>query len=503
MAKIASILVVDNHPLIRSYMTQVLEKKGYEILTAEDGLSALDILARRTPDVMFVDLVMPNIDGRQLCRVVRSRPALEGLAVVVLSATVQEENVDPGLLGADACLAKGPFPMMQRNVLAVLDRLEREGREGLGGLVLGGDEVHARQITRELLAVRRHHEVILEHMTDGYLEVEPGGRVVYANLVAAAIIGQPEELLLGSRFDELFPREDRARVRRLRKKAADGPVRDEDEPPLSIGARQVSLLLIPLTSDHSATVVIVSDIGERRRLEARVQQTQRMQAIATMAAGVAHEFNNALVSIFGALELIRLDYAQDGGLLEQLEPVRESANRMAGLTEQLLSFARGGSPQPARMSLNELVNVSLPLIRYAIDPLIQVETALAEELPFVEVDPVQMQMVISSIIANSAEAITGRGVIGISTDLLGAGQAEERGLPAEPFVALTITDDGSGMDEKTRARIFEPFFTTKFQGRGLEMAAVYGIVTQAGGFITVDSQPLEGTQVRIYLPVSS
>ncbi|MFH1908623.1 MAG: PAS domain S-box protein [Chloroflexota bacterium] len=245
------------------------------------------------------------------------------------------------------------------------------------------------------------------------------------------------------------------------------------------------------------------DITERRRLQTQLQEATKMEAIATLAGGIAHQFNNALSSITGHSGLLEMEYPEDEKIMDYAKAMKQSAHRMAHLTSQLLAYARGGKYNPQTMSLSNFVEGTLPIIQHTLDPDIRLETDLPQDVMNVEVDRTQMQMVLSAIVANSNEAIDPPGRIRISTrnmDLAKEFTKDHPGLKPGPYVCLSIEDDGKGMDEETKNRIFDPFFTTHFIGRGLGMASVYGIIKNHDGTITVDSEIGKGTVVRIYLP---
>jgi two-component system cell cycle sensor histidine kinase/response regulator CckA len=242
---------------------------------------------------------------------------------------------------------------------------------------------------------------------------------------------------------------------------------------------------------------------KKKRLQTQLQQAQKMEAIATLAGGIAHQFNNALSSITGHTGLLEMEFSDNKKILGYIEAMKASARRMAKLTDQLLSYARGGKYNPQPLSLGDFVKDSLLLIQHTIDPAIRVETDLSLDIPDIEADRTQMQMVLSAIVVNSNEAIEGPGRIKIITgneDIDKKFAKHHPGFKPGSYVCLTIEDDGKGMDEETRSRIFEPFFTTHFIGRGLSMAAVYGIVKSHDGWIWVDSELGKGTAVRIYFP---
>jgi len=199
-----------------------------------------------------------------------------------------------------------------------------------------------------------------------------------------------------------------------------------------------------------------------------------------------------------------MELPDDGKIMDYVKAMKASAYRMVGLTSQLLAYTREGKYNPQIISLSDYVKGALPLIQHTLDPNIRVEMDLPLlDILNVEADRTQMQMALLAIVANANEAIEGPGRIRISIRQMDLDQEsikDHPGLTPGPYVCLSIEDDGKGMDEETRRRIFDPFFTTHFMGRGLGMAAVYGIIKGHDGWISVDSEPGKGTVVRIYLP---
>ncbi|HUV51070.1 MAG TPA: PAS domain S-box protein [Anaerolineae bacterium] len=249
--------------------------------------------------------------------------------------------------------------------------------------------------------------------------------------------------------------------------------------------------------------VSISDITEQKRLQRRLHQSQKMEAIATLAGGIAHQFNNALCSITGYTGLLEIKFPGNEMIMDYVRPMKKCADQMAVLTSQLLAYALGGRYNPQTILLSEYIEGTLPLIQHTLGPNIRVETDLPPDILNVEADRTQMQMVLLAIMANANEAIEDQGRIRITTKNMEVGQDSIKdypGLKPDRYVCLSIEDDGKGMDKETRSRIFEPFFTTHFIGRGLGMASVYGIVTNHGGIVLVDSEPGKGTAVKIYLP---
>ena len=245
---------------------------------------------------------------------------------------------------------------------------------------------------------------------------------------------------------------------------------------------------------------------EKQKIQAQLQQIQKMEALSTLAGGLAHRFNNTLSVIAGNIELIKMEFPENEIINNYTDPVRESIHHLVQLTDQMLAYARGGKYKAKTISLSNFVRNTLPLLTHIVKPRVVVETDLPFDIKSVEADLTQMQMVLSALLQNASEAIKDRGRIRLicsNEDIVPDHAANFPGLIPGPYVCLSIRDDGKGMDEETRSRAFEPFFSTKFQGRGLGLAATYGIIKNHNGYIYIESGSGEGTAVKIYLPAKS
>jgi len=499
-------LVVDNHPVVLKFMSNLLEREGYQVITAHDGISTLSILRSFKPDVIFLDLVMPNISGDKLCRIIRRNPALRQVHIVILSAIAAEERVDFVDMGADACIAKGPFNKMGEHVLAVLNNLGQASSAMLKKEIIGLEDIYERQVTKELVASKKHSDVILNNMSEGILELNGNAKIIYANPAAVSLIDIVEEDLLGRDFTDLFQGNFRRRVENLLDMNEEMPGSTAENYPWELGDKKVLVEVIPVRdAENRLCVVILKDITERMRLENHLRHAQKMEAIGTLAGGIAHQFNNALFAIIGNTELLQMKSPGNENIKTYLSAVKAPLDRMTGLTDQLLAYAQDGNHQSTAVSIQKLVLDTVSLVQHTTDPRVRIETDLPAEVLNVEVDIAQMQMAISAILSNAAEAIEGKGRIKISAGN-GIVRKEFEKIHLESdldrFVYLRVEDDGKGMDRKTKDRIFEPFFTTKFQGRGLGMAAVYGLVRRHGGYLDVASEENQGTTVSVYLPLT-
>jgi len=252
---------------------------------------------------------------------------------------------------------------------------------------------------------------------------------------------------------------------------------------------------------------IVSDVTERRRAAEVLVQGERMEAIARVAGGVAHEVNNMMTVIAGFSGFIEGSLPDGDARAEDLGEIRRAADRAAGITRQLLAYSRQQVLQPTPLDLNGLVSQSLPVFARLLGPDVRIVLEPTTEVARVRADPSQLEQVLVNLVLNARDAMSGGGTLRLTTETLVVDDQQPDSLPGVrmspgSYVRLTVSDSGQGMDAATQARIFEPFFTTKSAGKGsgLGLATVYGIVKQSGGYIWVSSELDRGTTFRIYLP---
>jgi hypothetical protein len=242
-----------------------------------------------------------------------------------------------------------------------------------------------------------------------------------------------------------------------------------------------------------------------RRLEEQLIQTQKMEAIGRLAGGVAHDFSNLLGVILGNSELLLQTDSLDKNLAGRIQEIKMAGEEAASVTRQLLAFSRQQVFRPQTLDLNVVLQDLQPLLMRIVRESIHFEMLLGQQVGLIKIDRSQLAQVILNLVANARDAMISGGRLKMETSNveLGAAYAYEHvDVRPGPYVQLTVTDSGSGMDRETVSRIFEPFFTTKEQGRGsgLGLATVYGIVRQSGGHIWVYSEPGLGTTFKIYFP---
>lgn len=246
----------------------------------------------------------------------------------------------------------------------------------------------------------------------------------------------------------------------------------------------------------------------RVQTEERIRSASRLEATATLAGGVAHDFNNLMVAVLGNAELVKMDMEEDEDTMELqplLDDIITAAQKAGHLAQQMLAFARGGKYRPVVMNINETIKETLSFQKRVFPPAIDIQYNLSPDLWNLNADPTQMSQIIMNLCLNAVEALGEKGKIIIRTNnvTIETDSAQvQAGVKPGKYVLLVVEDTGPGMSPEVVSKIFEPFYTTKFQGRGLGLAAVYGIVKNHEGHVNVRSLEKEGTAFEIYLPIT-
>jgi PAS domain S-box-containing protein len=247
------------------------------------------------------------------------------------------------------------------------------------------------------------------------------------------------------------------------------------------------------------------DISERKELERHLLQAQKTEALGRMAAGIAHDFNNLLTAIGGYAEFAKRAIGSQSPAWRHVHEITATVERATKLTRQLLSFSRRDDFEPQIVCLTDLLRDTETMLLHVAGPAVQVDLDL-EATPQVAADPGQLEQVLMNLVANARDAGAGRVSIRATTATIERGYDSGRlGIAPGDYVALVVSDTGSGMDEETQTRVFDPFFTTKHRdgGTGLGLSLAHSVLRQCGGAIEVSSAPGSGTTFRILLPVAN
>jgi two-component system cell cycle sensor histidine kinase/response regulator CckA len=370
----------------------------------------------------------------------------------------------------------------------------------------------------QLLESEALNRITVEHAAVGIAHVTPDGRFAKVNAKLCEILGYREAELLALTFQEITHRDDLGVDVEQLQQVLDGQrthytlekryVRKDGT---VVPARLTASLVRSEDGLPARFISIVEDItprvaaeAERERLQAQLVQSQKLESVGRLAGGVAHDFNNMLNVILGYTEMALIDVDPDSALAADLREVADAAHRSAGITAQLLAFARKQPVLPRRMQLNSAVEWSLKMLRRLLGEELTLTWLPGQEIWPIMMDPVQLDQVLANLVANARDAIDGPGTVTLQTRNreLAADAAALLGIPAGQYVELSVHDDGPGIPPEVLPHVFEPFFTTKDVGRGtgLGLATVFGIVTQNHGHIRAHSPPGEGATMTLLFP---
>jgi two-component system cell cycle sensor histidine kinase/response regulator CckA len=484
------ILLVDDDRVLLKFAGDLLEKEGHEVATAQDGFAALNLLTSFYPDIMFFDLIMPKIDGDKLCQIVRKMPHLKDCFLVILSAAVAELDFDHTEIGADAYIAKGPFDVMGKNVLAAVEASEAPRKDDEPKPIKGLESIYARQLTKELLSRNRHLETILESLAEGILEVF-SGKVVYANAAAISMFGMDKGHLLASYPPDLFEGEVSNKLAAILKSGSRKPSEIGTNNPVELGGRLVTIACIPVIEEPLTTIILITDVTDRKQLEMRLQHVQKMEAIGTIAAGVAHNFRNTLTEVLVNTQVIQMKYMNKLEITEITDRISQSVRRGAGLVDGLLQFSRKQMAKEFhKLDLAAVIKETYGLIKKSFEKKIDIQIDIPDRLSILG-DSAGLSQALMNLCTNARDSMPDGGLLRITAKKIGN------------YAELIVSDNGQGMDAKTIEQCFDPFFTTKpiGKGTGLGLSTTYGIVKSHEGMIHLDSRPDEGTTIRITFPL--
>lgn len=413
-------------------------------------------LRRRIEDLLDQKIRLGASDGRLL------RPNGESIPVSVVTTKVRIDGTDSVLV-------------------AMLDRSEEQRASHL---------LHA----------------ILSSVTDAIVCTDIDGRIVMANAATERLFGYTVTELLGQNITRLIPEAYQANRRTETPGSLPGTPR-EVNPRRKDGTvfpADISIASFEINGKPHYTGV-VRDISVRRKLEDQLRQAQKMDAIGQLAGGIAHDFNNLLTVINGQSSRILSRLPDGDSLQEPLADILAAGERAATLTAQLLTFSRRAIIEPKILDLNQVVTGTTRMLRRLIGEDITLLTQLRASSATVKMDLGQLEQVLINLALNARDAMPQGGKLTIGTSSFETSVPSsdpDREPPPGTYVQLWVEDTGNGISDEVRQRIFEPFFTTKGVGKGsgLGLATVYGIIRQAGGYVSFDSEPGKGTTFRVLLP---
>ena len=504
------ILVVDDEPRMCESIRALLSVRNYDVCTAFSGNDALELLHRKSFDVALLDLMLPGMDGYQIMeRIHENDPELP---VIMITGK-------PSVKVAVNALKRGAYDFIRKPF--EYDELLMTLKNALSQRTLKREKADMRG---RLARTEERYRLLVENSPDIIYTLDEEGRFTFVSNAISGILGTKSADILGSHYSALVHENDLDKARwcfnerRTGDRAASGVEfrlaakknggKSEGN---GFNLRTVELKAMGMYESNASdekkrflgTHGVARDVTERKNLEAKLKQAERMESLGTLAGGIAHDFNNLLMGIQGNASLALLEMPDGHPIVERLRNIEKLVQSGAELTMRLLGFARGGKYQVKPTDIRELVSRGLSLFRRTKKEITVFEEYC--ETPWaVEVDRSQMDQVFLNLFVNAWQAMPGGGElhVAIRNVLLSRDEVAPHELQPGKYVVVSVKDTGVGMDKATRKRIFEPFFTTRGKGggSGLGLASAYGIVKNHGGLIDVQSEKGNGAMFSVYLP---
>jgi PAS domain S-box-containing protein len=485
------VLVADDNADMREYVARLLRER-FDVVLASNGEEALRITRDASVDLVLSDVMMPVLDGFGLLRRLRGHPDTERLPVILLSARAGEEAKVEGLEArADDYIVK---PFAARELLARVSAA-----------------LHLARVRAEASAALQESEERYRSLTEATSQIiwatDAGGRWTAPSPSYERYTGLCWEHYRDGSGRALHP-EDLARVKaewagilrggapgemRFRLRRADGAYR-------RVVSRSVPLR--DADGNIREWVGTITDVEDQFQADERLRQAAKMEAIGRLAGGLAHDFNNQLQGIAGFAAFVDRDPGLSARARQDVHEIRKAAERMAGMTHQLLAFSRQQVLVPEVLDLNAAVADSQSLLQRLIGSSIEMVVQLAPGPKWVQVDRAQLLQVLMNLAINARDAMPAGGELVVRTATRAS--APEVGAVEGSYAALIVSDSGSGITPENLPHIFEPFFTTKEtgEGTGLGLATVHGIVSHSRGHVWAESKPDKGTTFTVLLPLA-
>ena len=507
----ATVLVVEDEPMVGEMIQAMLEHVGYRVVgRALSGEQAIRLTGELRPDVVLMDIGLPDMDGIQASeRISRESP----VPVVILSA-----YDTPALLeratqaGVGAYLVKpADIREMERAIAVALARFEdmielrRLNRE------LEAEIAERRRVEHELRASEERFRTAVEYSHDWEDWLAPDGAFIYVSPACERITGYArEEFVANPRLllDITVP-EDRHLVL-LTGGGADEPPHEYQFRITTRGGegRWIERVCQPVHRDDGEFLgwrTSNRDVTDRKRLEERLREARKMEAVGQLAGGLAHDLNNLLTVINGYADLSLEEAAGNEGLTADLAEIRKAGERASQVIAQLLAYSRQQLLRLSAVDPNGLILGMRDELADAAGEGVELRLELADDVNPVRIDADRLRQGLLEMASNAGLAMAAGGTLTLETQNVVLSEeevSEYRDLAPGDYVVVRVRDTGVGMSEETRDRIFEPFFTTRDRAEsdGLGLSAVYGMIRQVGGLIEVISEPEVGTTFEIYLP---
>ncbi|HLB05778.1 MAG TPA: response regulator [Thermodesulfobacteriota bacterium] len=545
-----NILIVEDSPTQAENLKYLLEDQGYTVAVATNGKEGLDSVRKNRPTLILSDILMPVMDGYELADAIKHDNELKDIPIILITSLTDRK----GVASRAAVIADGYFtkPYDDSYLLSKIEFLlsassrdrEEKNLEGIEVTFEGEPYVinsGRRQILTFLLstyenAVQQNHDLILmqrelQEINDRLEErvEERTGQLQNSKKRLETIIDSSEDIIflkdrdlryqiankaheklfnikvhdiLGETDFDFMPKEVAEGCRKSDEQALIAP--DSVDIEEYVMGRYYHALRQRITDEEgnvTGIVGIIRDVTSNKKIEEERIRSSKLESLGVLAGGIAHDFNNLLTGIIGNASLARMLCNPEDKVYKRLTELEDASLRAKDLTQQLLTFAKGGAPIKKTTSIASLLRDSATFAMRGSN--ITCDFSIPEDLSPVEVDEGQITQVIHNLIINAEQAMPKGGLIKVSAGNISV--SPSNGLPVQDgeYIKITVSDTGIGIPKENLIRIFDPYFTTKEEGSGLGLATAYSIIKNHGGYVTAESESGAGTTFYIYLPASS
>jgi PAS domain S-box-containing protein len=492
-----SVLYVEDDSLIREFVTKMLKKKTKNVFAAINGLDGIKKYKEHQPDLILTDIKMDEMGGLEM--IAKLKKEYQDLKFVVVSAYDQTDY----FLKAIELDVKG-FILKPINRKRLFQVLEEQANIILSEQKLNQKEAEKQQAQQDLEKSEKKYRNLVERVEEGIVSFDTEFNFTFANRAACQIFGLGKNSFSKHNLFDFL--KDNRQKKEL--KSTNFQLKTStNELEISIKnqrqeKRIITLRLRDLIENEKlvGSFGIINDITEKKHLEEEIARTQKLESLGVLAGGLAHDFNNILTAILSNIDFAKLNLTNKDKAEQVLEEATSATLRAQKLTEQLLTFAKGGKPLKKTIHITKLIKESAEFVLRGsnLKPIYDIQP----DLKPVNVDEGQLNQALNNIIINANHAMKDGGILEIRAENYKVTEADFLPLRQGKYVRIDLKDKGPGIPKNVINRIFDPFFTTKPKGSGLGLSTAFSIIKNHQGHIDVRSVPEEGTTFSIYLPTS-
>ena len=509
------ILVIDNDVFYRELLREILEKEGYSVKKASDGLQGIEMAKKESFYCIFVDLIMPRVDGIKFIKYIRGEQKLKEIPITILSGALTDELIHKDEINADFYLYKGPVEAIEKNIKTILEMLETGKRDKDGALpVFGLDDMHKRAVVKELMNEKSHHETILKNIGEAVIETNDSLKISYGNPAALKIFNKTETELVGIYLYDLFKAENLHKIRAAAEKISASP-----DPEVSTHTIHYEKLILKIflanlieKDGNAGTVLIAQDVTpyytkvrqltvaneQLKKMQDKLVQNAKLSMLGELTANLTGEIESPLLSALSYTTLLLNESSISDPVRDKLDIIQGEILRVKSMIGDLIDFGREEEGEREKVQVADLLKLIVALVKPRAETArIKIVENYDKNLPLVYVNANKTKQVFINLINNAFEAMPDGGRLTLTISATPDTTGREN-------IQVAVFDTGTGISPEVLPQIFNPFFSAKIEGdaSGMGLTTSLKIIQETGGTIEVNSNAGEGSVFRVNIPVS-